>query len=300
MPSIARSSLSLLLFLLASASLAQTPPPAGPPFRVGGEVTRPEKIAGAPPVYTVEARKARITGVVILEAVIDEQGNVTDVKVLKGLPGGLDQSAMEAVRTWKFNPATLDGRPVEANPDFRDQVLHKRFGEALALLEERDAGPEGRLARVYVLSAMRRLDEAWEEAQAYDGPEPYEAFHQVAFAALNAAAGTLDEKARAAFLDVGLQAATQAMDAREGDRQAMITKSQSAPRESEAGDRSAARGAALRGGRAREAGRIESVTRRVCERIAGKNGEAVRGWKFKPATRAGRPVPVSKTGLPPP
>jgi len=84
----------------------------GPPYRIGGNVTRPEKIAGAPPQYTLEARKARVTGVVILEAVIDEQGNVTDVRVLKGLPDGLDQAAVEAVRTWKFSPAKMDGKPV--------------------------------------------------------------------------------------------------------------------------------------------------------------------------------------------
>jgi len=252
MPAVFRSSFFALLFLLASVSLAQTPSPAGPPFRVGGDVRRPEKISGSPPVYTVEARKDRVTGVVILEAIIDEQGNVTDVKVLKGLPAGLDQAAVKAVETWKFRPATLDGRPVpvyytltvnftmetdltfgpllsqfmKENPDFGELVTHKRFGEALSLLEGRDASPETRLARVYVLSALRRLDEAWEEAQAYDGADPYEVFHQVAFAALNAAAGSYDEKARAGFLEIGLQAATQAMDAREGDKQAMITKSQ--------------------------------------------------------------------------
>lgn len=84
----------------------------GPPYRVGGNVTRPEKIAGRPPEYTIEARKERVTGVVILEAVIDEQGNVKNLKVLKGLHAGLDQAALEAVRSWKFTPARLDGTPV--------------------------------------------------------------------------------------------------------------------------------------------------------------------------------------------
>lgn len=84
----------------------------GPPYRVGGNVTRPEKIAGAPPEYTIEARKDRVTGVVILEAIIDEQGNVKDAKVLKGLHAGLDQAALGAVRSWKFTPARMDGTPV--------------------------------------------------------------------------------------------------------------------------------------------------------------------------------------------
>jgi TonB family protein len=252
MPAIFRSSFSLLLLasLLASGTLAQTPAPAGPPYRVEGDVKRPEKISGSPPGYTVEARKDRVTGVVILEAIIDEQGNVTDIKVLKGLPAGLDQAAVKAVESWKFNPATMDGLPVpvyytltvnftmetdltfgpllsqfmKENPDFGELVTHKRFAEALALLEGRDAGPETHLARVYALSALHRLDEAWKEAQAYDGADPYEVFHQVAFAALNAG-GKGDEKARAGFLEIGLQSADEALAAREGDRNAMITKS---------------------------------------------------------------------------
>jgi TonB family protein len=253
MPAIFR--FALLLFLLASASLAQTPSPAGPPYRVEGNVTRPEKTSGSPPVYTAEAREAGVTGVVILDALIDEKGHVTDVKVLQGLPMGLDKAAVKAVKSWKFKPATLAGRPVpvyytltvnytmsndrafgpllsqfmKENLDFGELVTHKHFEEALALLESRDAvpaDPEVRVARAYVLSALGRLDEAWEEAQAYDGPEPYEVFQQVAFSALNAAAGTQDQEARAAFLEVGLQSATRAMAAKEGDRMATLVKIQ--------------------------------------------------------------------------
>ena len=52
-------------------------------------------------------------GVVIVEAIIDKNGNVTNVRVLKGLPMGLEESATSAVKSWKFKPATLNGRPVE-------------------------------------------------------------------------------------------------------------------------------------------------------------------------------------------
>jgi TonB family protein len=82
------------------------------PIRMGGDVTRPEKVSGPGAEYTRDARRARIQGVVILEVIIDENGNVTNVKVLKPLPMGLDHQAVEAVERWKFRPATLHGRPV--------------------------------------------------------------------------------------------------------------------------------------------------------------------------------------------
>jgi protein TonB len=83
------------------------------PLRVGGGVSRPEKISGNPPVYTEVARKARVTGVVIVEAIIDEKGNVTNARVLKGLPMGLDKAALDAVQRWRFKPAEFQGRPVK-------------------------------------------------------------------------------------------------------------------------------------------------------------------------------------------
>jgi TonB family protein len=51
--------------------------------------------------------------VVIVQAIIDEQDIVTGVKLLKGLPMGLDQAALDAIKEWRFEPARLmDGRPV--------------------------------------------------------------------------------------------------------------------------------------------------------------------------------------------
>lgn len=89
-------------------------PAADQPIPVGGAVLKPEIIPGTriPPRYTEAARRTRLTGTVILEAIIDAQGNVTAVRVVKPLPMGLDREAVEAVQRWKFRPATLHGKPV--------------------------------------------------------------------------------------------------------------------------------------------------------------------------------------------
>jgi protein TonB len=86
--------------------------PAGP-VRVGGNVKAPVVSRKIEPEYTDPARNARVTGVVVLEAIIDKQGNVDQVRVLKGLPMGLEESAIRAVKQWKFRPGTLNGQPVD-------------------------------------------------------------------------------------------------------------------------------------------------------------------------------------------
>ena len=80
-------------------------------FTVG--MTKPEPIRQVQPRYTENARRAGVQGAVILEAIIDEQGNVTDVRVLRGLPMGLDREAVSAVQQWKFRPAMMASKPVK-------------------------------------------------------------------------------------------------------------------------------------------------------------------------------------------
>ena len=64
------------------------------------------------PGYTSEAESQRVNGTVILRCIFTSQGTVTNIRVLKGLPGGLTERAMEAARQIKFIPATKDGKPV--------------------------------------------------------------------------------------------------------------------------------------------------------------------------------------------
>ncbi|MGH7342790.1 MAG: energy transducer TonB [Candidatus Rokuibacteriota bacterium] len=95
--------------------IPEGPPPAEPegPIMVGGDVKAPIKEYAPPPQYTEIARKARIQGVVIVQAIVTKEGDVQDVKILKGLPMGLDSAAADAVKKWKFKPATLNGKPVD-------------------------------------------------------------------------------------------------------------------------------------------------------------------------------------------
>jgi protein TonB len=90
------------------------PEPEGPVrFVVGGNITEPRKLSGPNPQYPEAARRARIQGVVVLECTIGKDGRVQRVKVLRGLPLGLTESAEDAVRKWKFEASTLNGKPVE-------------------------------------------------------------------------------------------------------------------------------------------------------------------------------------------
>lgn len=81
-------------------------------LRVGGEVKAPIPQLKIDPSYPEAARKARMEGVVILEAIITATGSVEDVRVLKSVNPLLDASAQRAVQQWRYKPATLNGRAV--------------------------------------------------------------------------------------------------------------------------------------------------------------------------------------------
>jgi protein TonB len=91
------------------------PPPAPRatgPVRVGELLVAPRKLVDVRPVYPEIARAARVEGTVILEAVLDRRGRVSQVRVAKSSPL-LDQAAVDAVRQWQYSPSTLHGQPVE-------------------------------------------------------------------------------------------------------------------------------------------------------------------------------------------
>ena len=84
----------------------------GQAFRIGGSVSAPSCIHCPDPEYSEEARKARHQGVVVLWAVVDEDGRAQQIRVQKSLGLGLDEAALRAVQNWRFRPAQRFGKPV--------------------------------------------------------------------------------------------------------------------------------------------------------------------------------------------
>jgi len=91
--------------------IAIEPPPTTEPRHVGGVIRQPTKIRDVRPVYPAIAQGAHVEGWVILEAVIDERGRVSETRVLKHVPL-LDEAAETAVRQWVFSPTLLNGQPI--------------------------------------------------------------------------------------------------------------------------------------------------------------------------------------------
>lgn len=84
----------------------------GGAYRVGGGVSAPRAIYAPDPEYSEEARKAKYQGTVVLWVEVGPDGRPRQIRVQRTLGMGLDEKAMEAVRTWKFEPARLNGQPV--------------------------------------------------------------------------------------------------------------------------------------------------------------------------------------------
>ncbi|HXG66383.1 MAG TPA: energy transducer TonB [Blastocatellia bacterium] len=74
--------------------------------------SKPEMLNRVRPEYTEEARNNKVSGDVLVRVLIGEDGTVKTANVIRGLPGGLNEKAVEAARKTKFKPAMKDGKPV--------------------------------------------------------------------------------------------------------------------------------------------------------------------------------------------
>jgi TonB family protein len=114
-PGYAESNGNALAEIPSSSTAASLPMPTiqpeGPPTKAGGHVQEPKLISSAMPVYPQAARNSGIQGDVVVETTIDKDGNVAGMRVISG-PAMLRQSALDALRKWKYEPSKLDGQPI--------------------------------------------------------------------------------------------------------------------------------------------------------------------------------------------
>ena len=92
------------------------PPPPPPkkkkePIRVGGNVQSSKLIRRVEPSYPELAKRARVSGIVLLQVIVGESGDVAEVKVIRGHPL-LTPAAVNAVKQWQYSPTLLNGEPV--------------------------------------------------------------------------------------------------------------------------------------------------------------------------------------------
>ena len=81
-------------------------------FRVGGGVSPPHAIYSPNPEYSEQASKAKLEGTCVLSLIVGVDGKAHGIKVVTPLGKGLDEKAINAVNTWKFQPGMKDGVPV--------------------------------------------------------------------------------------------------------------------------------------------------------------------------------------------
>jgi TonB family protein len=95
--------------LIAGNSKQPVAPAA--PLPIGGDVKAAHLISSVPPAYPSLARAQHIEGQVLVDALIDVNGRVSSMRVVSG-PVLLHQAAMDALKQWKYQAGTLDGKAV--------------------------------------------------------------------------------------------------------------------------------------------------------------------------------------------
>lgn len=81
-------------------------------FKIGGEVSAPKKLYDPDPDYPKEALQSKLQGTCSLELIVGADGKPRDIEVTHKLGSGLDEKAIEAVKSWRFEPAMKNGKPV--------------------------------------------------------------------------------------------------------------------------------------------------------------------------------------------
>jgi TonB family protein len=87
-----------------------------------------------PPLYSDEARRRGVEGIVTIAFRVDERGHVAGARVVNGLGGGLDQNALVALRQWRFSPGRRNGAPaaMDAEVDIEFSLRSEGINELIA------------------------------------------------------------------------------------------------------------------------------------------------------------------------
>jgi periplasmic protein TonB len=121
--------------ILGSTGTAPAPPLVSKPkekpaiYRVGGDVREPRILVHVNPEYPLIAKQAHIEGTVVVDAVIDENGDVVQAHAVQG-PGLLIRSALDAVLQWKYEPTLLNGErvPIAMHVEVTYRLQHSESG----------------------------------------------------------------------------------------------------------------------------------------------------------------------------
>ena len=89
-----------------------------PPPAAGGQIQQLKLVSSPLPVYPSLARAQSMQGDVVIDVLVDATGTVTTMKVISG-PALLQQTAMDAIRTWKYEPARLNGAQIAMHAEVR-------------------------------------------------------------------------------------------------------------------------------------------------------------------------------------
>ena len=82
------------------------------PYKIGGPIKVPRAISTPDPSYTTYGREYHLSGTNIFQVKVKDDGTVGDIVILRPMGAGFDEVAMQSIRTWRFEPATLEGKRV--------------------------------------------------------------------------------------------------------------------------------------------------------------------------------------------
>lgn len=122
-----RTYLSQIIRIASRPSLARVTV-AEKPVTLGDEVLVPPRVLKeTPPLYTERAFDRGIEGRVVVKVIVRKDGSVVPVRVQQSLDKDLDDAAMQAIRTWRFDPAKANGEPINVLTDVEfDFSLQKK------------------------------------------------------------------------------------------------------------------------------------------------------------------------------